>query len=447
MAVGQTAKELLSAILKRKDRSALNRVKESQFGSKEEVDAYRNLLRYVTRHNAFPSRVIFQRRIGFEPVTVTEPVSFYLDEFEKRAKWNAARKNFRDLSDAMATRDVDTIERLLETMNLSVRSMRYDTADGIRMFDDIMDEVIHDFNQARFSGQITGIPCGWEAIDQQTWGYQPGDLISWVARLGRGKTMLLLKQALAASVANKRTLFVSPEMPDKQLVRRMIGMITGVNPRLISRGQLSNEVHARMIARLDEIRGTLPLQFMAGAVEKSMPRVRQACRDFDAEYCCGDAAYLIQPGKKRSGSGSRREVISDMADEAKDIATSLNIPFNISVQFNRTAVRPERSNSDEGEQRSSNRDPLAHLDVHKIGETDVIAQNSSLVFVAELGDAPNQHSSRYVGIKKGRDGDQGWWKINYHFNPFNMDIIEDGNRGAGQTTQEIAEEDLDEDIE
>lgn len=381
--------------------------------------------------------------MGFELEPVREPVSYYMDEFENRAKYESVRKDFSELVGAMKDRDVPTMERLLDTMNLAVRSRRFDTSDGIRMFDDIMDEVLHTFNLSRFSGGIRGITCGWPEIDQVTWGYQKGDLIAWVARLGRGKTMLLLHQALAAGVAGHRTLFVSPEMPDVQLVRRMVGMITGVDPRLIVRGQLSNEVHQRMIERLDEIRGRLPIQFMAGAVEKSMRKVKEAIRDFDAEYVCGDAAYLIQPTKRRPGSGSRREVISDMADEAKDLATSENIPFNITVQFNRTAVRSEKETS---ETRSSTRDPLAHLDVHKIGETDVIAQNASLVFVSELGDAPNQHNSRYIGIKKGRDGDAGWWKIDYKFNPFSMRVIEDGNRGTGQDTQDVDEEDLDEDL-
>lgn len=442
MAIGQAAKELLSALVKYQDRKTLALIQESQFVSDDERKAFRRLRRHVARHDAFPSRATLRVRYKVPVVKTPEPLSYYHDNFIDRAKFNVMRDKASEFMDAMGSRNVEDAERLIEEMALKLREQRVALGGAVRSFDEIAADVFTQYARVQMSDGMLGITTGWPEIDAVTAGYQPGDIVSWIARLGRGKTMMLLYQALKAAQAGHRVLFVSPEVPDIQLVRRMIGMVTGVNPRYLARGRLSTSVYRDVVST---IRGmSLPITFAAGAYKKSIPFIRQMIEELEPEIVFADAMYLIAPEKRRSGSGSRREVISDVAEELKDIATSYDIPIVLSAQFNRTAVKSERNQ--EGESDRDRKDPLAHLDVHKIGETDVIAQISTLVFVMELGDPPRSTFTRWIGIKKGREGDAGHWLINYLFNPVNFSVISNGTNSIQDSAAEIDEDDLDADL-
>ena len=441
MAIGAAARELIWSIVKHKDKRTLLLLKESQFASADEVKAFRELKRHVNRHGEFPTKPTVRNRFKVPFIATPEPVSFYFDGLINRAKYNTIRNEYPALTEAMSSMDVEAAERILSSMNSKVKMLSSNIGGAVKTFDDIAQEVIADYRLAQMSGGMRGITCGWPEIDLETGGYANGDLAAWVARLGRGKTWLLLYQAFHAAMANKSVMFVSPEVPDVQLVRRMIGILTGLNPRLIARGQLSTDLYRGMVQTIDGIRNQLPIVFAAVNYKKSMPFVNAMVEQFEPDIVFIDAAYLVSPEKKRGGSGGRREVISDVIEEIKDSATSQNIPYVISVQFNRQAVKSEKN---EGEQRTR-ANPLAHLGMHKIGETDVIGQVASLVFAAELGDAPNVNNERWIGIQKGREGEGGFWKINYKFNPFDFSVKQHGQNSSAQA--EINEEELDAEID
>lgn len=376
-------------------------------------------------------------------VRTSEPLSYYVHNFNQRGKYQTIQRSFPGLTDAMSTMDIETAEQYINGIASNLKSYNSDDVMVLKSFDDVAQLVVEDYQVAQWSGGMRGITTGWPEIDAATGGYQDGDLNTWAARLGVGKTYLLLYQAFHAAMSGKRTLFISPEVPDLQLVRRMIGILTGINPRLIARGQLSSEVYRRMIETIDGIAGQLPISFAAGSFKRTLPFIDAMTEEFEPAYRVVDAMYLINPETGRKGS-NRRESIADVSNGLKVSTTSFGIPTTISVQINRSGVPGEKERN-ATETSRSRKNPLAHLDVHKIAETDAIAQDSSLVFMTALGDPPNATGTRWIGLKKGREGEEGLWKINYSFSPFNFSVIQNGNQN--QTQAEIDETELDEDLE
>jgi replicative DNA helicase len=256
-------------------------------------------------------------------------------------------------------------------------------------------------------------------LDAATDGWQNGDLITLVGRPGRGKTFLLLKQAHAAWNAGKSVLFVSMEMTDLQIARRFVGLHTGYNPNFLKLGQLSSDIVPRLHQQVDEMKRGAPFTMVAGNFKKSVESVRGLAEQLCPDIIYVDASYLLSPEKKRQGSSGRRESVSDVVEELASLAKSFNRPVVQTVQFNRNAERSRVRGDDE----DSDKNPLSHLSLAKIGETDVIGQTSSVVLGIELGDRPHEATQRYLGILKGREGEQGHWKINYRFSPVDLSII------------------------
>ncbi len=82
-----------------------------------------------------------------------------------------------------------------------------------------------------------------EPLDEATAGAQAGDLVVVMARPWVGKSYTLMHMALSAWQAGCSVLFVTMEMTPLQVVRRILGMYSGVNPDLIRRGMLSDRVY------------------------------------------------------------------------------------------------------------------------------------------------------------------------------------------------------------
>lgn len=149
-----------------------------------------------------------------------------------------------------------------------------------------------------------------------------------------------------------------------------------------------------------------------------------------------DAAYLFKPERKRSGSGSRRETIGDVVEELKRITADAKKPIVGTVQFNRQAEdrrrganarRREEAQSEDGEEAAPRPfNPIAHLDLDVIGETDVIGQSVSHAIGMDFAPDPFSREMRAFGFLKGREGEDGSWLCNYprtQSDRINMDIV------------------------
>ncbi|SVA62559.1 uncharacterized protein METZ01_LOCUS115413, partial [marine metagenome] len=96
-------------------------------------------------------------------------------------------------------------------------------------------------------GDITGIPTGFEKLDDMTAGFQRGDLIIVAGRPSMGKTALAMNIAENAAVAHKvPTAIFSMEMSAEQLSFRMIGSMGRVNQSHLRTGKLSDDDWSRI---------------------------------------------------------------------------------------------------------------------------------------------------------------------------------------------------------
>lgn len=84
------------------------------------------------------------------------------------------------------------------------------------------------FDCERDLGEIVGIPTGFSHLDRLTGGFQESDFVIIGARPSVGKTAFALNIAMNAAKQDV-SLFFSLEMSKKQLVKRLTGMIGGID--------------------------------------------------------------------------------------------------------------------------------------------------------------------------------------------------------------------------
>jgi len=107
---------------------------------------------------------------------------------------------------------------------------------GLRSFGDVMDDWVTELEK-RFdpSGQSRGLSTGIPSLDRMLSpkGVVKGSLFVVGARPKQGKTTLYGQMAINCAVNEKKpALLFSLEMPDKQILEKLVGQKSGVNPNI-----------------------------------------------------------------------------------------------------------------------------------------------------------------------------------------------------------------------
>ena len=86
---------------------------------------------------------------------------------------------------------------------------------------------------------MSGIPTGFDKLDQLTSGWQPSDLVILAARPGMGKTAFVMSMAKNMAIDfNHPVAIFSLEMSSVQLITRMISSETGISSEKLRKGNL-----------------------------------------------------------------------------------------------------------------------------------------------------------------------------------------------------------------
>jgi replicative DNA helicase len=194
------------------------------------------------------------------------------------------------------------------------------------------------------SGQspITGVPTGFQTLDKNTLGLQPGQLIVLAARPSVGKTAFALNIAThAAAKAGKKVAFFSLEMPSEQLALRMLASEAKLDWRRISQGMLSTYDWTKIAAQGDRLSAAsvwLDDNFVLSPVE-----LRSKCRKLKRENGSIDLVMIDYLQLMHSPSDkmnqSREQEISTISRSLKSLAKELECPVVALSQLNRSVEK------------------------------------------------------------------------------------------------------------
>lgn len=183
--------------------------------------------------------------------------------------------------------------------------------------------------------QITGVPSGFNDLDQQTTGFQNGELIIIGARPGMGKTAFCLNVAQNAAIKYKIPVAIfSLEMSKKQLAIRMLCSEARIDSNKIKKGALSKGDWPALTTAAGKL-SEAPV-FIDDSSSISVIEMKAKARRLKRDHGLGLVVIdYIQLMKGRGSAERREQEISEISRSLKGLAKELDIPVIALSQLNR----------------------------------------------------------------------------------------------------------------
>ncbi len=235
-----------------------------------------------------------------------------------------------------------------------------------------------------------GLETGFGQIERSMGGIQPGALITLAADTGVGKTALALSMAANVADKGKSVLFVSAEMPERELAHRLLAIKSGVPSGTIRGGRFTD----KQIAAIKEARAamgnwSLELWARTATVADIASKARHIAmrRKAPLDLIVVDYLQLMRPTQ----GDNRAQQVGGIAWGLKQLAMDLKVPVLILSQLNR-------------EHAKSNRPPTKH-DLKESGDVENHSNAVWLLYNPPEGEADTDGAEIiYFKVAKAREG-------------------------------------------
>jgi len=206
--------------------------------------------------------------------------------------------------------------------------------------DEVLIRTIDKISEAYTTKQsLTGIPTGFDRLNEMTSGFQPSDFIIIGARPSIGKTALALNMAAHIAFKHRKpTAFFSLEMSDVALAQRLISSEAKVDGKNLRSGYLTPD-DFRNILHISGLMNEAPF-YIVDMPNMKLLDLRSQARKLRAqekvEIIFVDYLGLIG---HENNSLPRHEQISEISRSLKSLARELKIPVVVLCQLNREMER------------------------------------------------------------------------------------------------------------
>ena len=249
-------------------------------------------------------------------------------------------------------------------------------------------------------GAATGVPTGFEYIDEMTGGLQPADLVIVAARPSMGKTAFALDIGLHVGKKGERTVGIfSLEMAKEQLFLRMLTSEAKVDAhRLRSGAPLADAEYGRLSTAMGRLEGARV--FVDDTPAIGMLQMRAKSRLLKETH--GLDLVIVDYIQLMQGRGrfeNRTQELASISRSLKGLAKELNVPVVALSQLSRAP-----------ESRADRRPQLS--DLRESGALEQDADVVMFIFREEMYDEKPENSGlAEVIIGKQRNGPTGTVKL------------------------------------
>jgi replicative DNA helicase len=183
-------------------------------------------------------------------------------------------------------------------------------------------------------GDLTGLPTGFNMLDQMTGGLQPGDLFIIAARPSMGKTAFALNLARNVAIAGRKVAVFSLEMTTQSLVMRLLSSEAQVDGSGFRNGFIPRESYGALVEAADRLSSSEI--WIDDSPAPTVLEIRAKCRRMHAQSGL-DLVIVdyLQLAHGDSNTQSREQEISEISRGLKGLAKELKIPVIALSQLNR----------------------------------------------------------------------------------------------------------------
>ncbi len=193
------------------------------------------------------------------------------------------------------------------------------------------------------SGTVTGVPSGYNDLDEITGGFQNSDLIIAAGRPGMGKTALALNILRNAAVDSEIPVaFFSLEMSRMQVTQRLFCSEARIDSSDLRHGYIPKEDWSKLMIAANVLREAKV--FVDDTPSINVLEMKAKTRRLASEHNIGLVVvdYLqLMRGNQQKRDASREQEISEISRSLKALAKELEIPVVAISQLNRAVEARE----------------------------------------------------------------------------------------------------------
>lgn len=243
-----------------------------------------------------------------------------------------AQDAYEDTNDVFELLDRSE-QQLFEILNNNVKG-------NTQIIKDVINQAMDDLALRRNQKDgITGVPSGFNDLDNLTAGWQSGALIIIAARPAMGKTAFVLSVSRNAAVDwGKAVAIFSLEMPSVDLAMRLMSSEAEVESDKIRKGTLTDEEWAGLTKKVSKL-SAAPI-FIDDTSSLSVLELRAKCRRLKSQgkldLVIIDYLQLMSGGNPNMQKGGNREQeIAYISRSLKQLAKELSVPVIALSQLSR----------------------------------------------------------------------------------------------------------------
>lgn len=305
-----------------------------------------------------------------------------------------------DIASAVAREsDIETVISMAQK-GLTAVGSRLQSGVQAESYADMMDRYLGMLKERALKKDgVTGLPTGFEELDEMTAGLQPEDFVILGGRPSMGKTSLAMNLIENVAAQGHRCMVFSMEMPRESLLQRSFASVGRINQNSLKRGQLTSDEMDRLAGAKDVLNGFDLLvddtpELTLAALSS---RAHEANREKQLELIVVDYLQLM----KVTAGLSRNEGIGEISRGLKTLTKELKCPVIALAQLNRSLEsRP-------------NKRPV-NSDLRDSGEIEQDADIIVFVYRDEVyePDSPDKGWAEII-ISKNRNGPIGTTKSRF----------------------------------
>jgi len=275
-----------------------------------------------------------------------------------------------------STDDADTVVEEAEKLLFDATEKR--VSDSFRPLKELVVETMDVLDSMALNkGKIFGVPTGFNDLDKLLGGFREGDLVVLAARTSVGKTALALNIAVNAAKKDTIIAFFSLEMPNQQVVQRLLSAEAGIDASRMRKGFLEQSDFQALVQAQNEL-GNLKF-YIDDSPTLTVMELRAKARRLLRGAPKGqglivvDYLQLMQPSRV-SRERQRYLEVGEVSRGLKVLAKELGVPVLALSQLARGI-----------EQRDSKRPMLSDL-----RESGSIEQDADVVLFLDRSKSPEE---------------------------------------------------------
>ena len=262
---------------------------------------------------------------------------------------------------------------------------------------DIMPQRIERF-EAIFNGEVNQIKTGLVDLDEKlVGGLEGGQLVVIAARPAMGKSALAVQIAEAIQTNDKAGVIFSCEMPNGQIVDRIISAHARISSDKLRNGKFTQQDFDGLVASIPKLQA---MNLLVDDKSSNVNSISSKSRSIKRKHGLG--VIVIDYLQLLEGEGDIREQqISSISRALKKLAIELDIPIIALSQLNRSL-----------EQRANKRPVMSD-----IRESGAIEQDADIILSIYRDEEYNPDSqdkgTAEIGILKNRSGSTGKVRLSF----------------------------------